>query len=134
MKKQSSLPASVRRRLEQLHGALLALHKGLLDAERVAYEKEHGHATAAKILDLAINDPQFAWLRQISELIVRIDETMESEEGSSGAENLIAYARSLLVPQEDGGDFQRKYDAALQRQPDLVLLHRTVMEILAHSA
>jgi hypothetical protein len=129
----NSLSPSTRRRLDELHAALLRLHKVLLDAERAAYERDHGRVTAAKMLDLAINDSQFAWLRHVSELIVRIDEVTDSEPpgAGEGAQELLAYARSLLTPDQSGNEFQKKYDEALQREPGAVLVHREVNAILS---
>jgi hypothetical protein len=36
----------------------------------------------------------------------------------------------LLKPFAEGTDFERKYYAALQRDPDIVLAHREVTKIL----
>jgi hypothetical protein len=129
----TTLSATERGRLDELHGALLRLHKALLDAERDAYERDNGRVTAAKMLDLAINNQKFGWLRRISELIVRIDEITESElpGAREDAKQLLAHTRSLLAPNQAGNDFQRKYDEALQRQPDAVLVHRQVTAILS---
>jgi hypothetical protein len=128
-----ALSPSARRRLGELHGALLRLHKVLLDAERAAYERDHGRVTAAKMLDLAINDQQFAWLRRISELIVRIDEITDSEvpTAAEDAKQALAYARSLLAPNQSGNAFEKKYDDVLQLEPDAVLVHRQVIAILS---
>jgi hypothetical protein len=105
----------------------------LLDAERAAYERDHGRVTAAKMLDLAINDQQFAWLRRISELIVRIDEITDSElpTAAEDAKEALAYARSLLAPNQSGNAFEKKYDDVLQLEPDAVLVHRQVIAILS---
>jgi hypothetical protein len=111
---------------------LLRLHKALLDDERLAYERVHGQVMAGELLQLVINHEQFAWLRYISELIVSIDEMLDAEESltSADAESLLTQARTLLKPSEDGNDFERKYYAALQREPDIVLAHREITKIL----
>ena len=130
----AALSAASRRQLGELHMALLRLHKVLLDDERAVYEREHGRIGGTKMLDLVINDPQFAWLRRISELIVEVDEITESE--LPGAEDeakaVLTHIRSLLVPGQSGNEFQKKYDDALQRQPDAVLIHGQVISILSH--
>jgi hypothetical protein len=111
---------------------LLRLHKALLDDERLAYERVYGQVTGGELLQLVINDEQFAWLHSISELIVRIDEMLDAEEPvtSADAETLLTQTRALLRPAEEGTDFERKYYAALQRDPDIVLAHREVTKIL----
>jgi hypothetical protein len=128
------LPPPMRRRLGDLHASLLRLHKLLLDDERSIYETAHDPTAPGKLLQLVISDPQFAWLRRISELIVQIDELLESDEGEfAAATELMNQIRTLLAPGDSADEFARKYRAALQRQPDAMLAHREVTEILARS-
>jgi hypothetical protein len=130
-----TLSKDVRRRLEQLRHALLRLHKILLEDERAAYERAHGRISPNELLQLLLKDAQFAWLHGISELVVRIDELLESDEpAAASAGPLITQTRALLVPAEDGDEFARKYHSALQRQPDAVLAHRDVTRLLAEDA
>jgi hypothetical protein len=126
------VPEATRQRLTNLRRALLRLHKALLDDERLAYKRVYGQVTGGELLQLVINHEQFAWLHSISELIVSIDEMLDAEEPmtSADAESLFTQARTLLKPSEDGADFERKYYAALQRDPDIVLAHREVTKIL----
>jgi hypothetical protein len=121
------------RRMRELRTGLLRLHKALLDAERLSYERVHGQVSGGELLQLAINHEQFAWLHPFSELIVRIDEMLDADEPANGgdAESLLAQARALLRPAEEGTDFERRYYAALQSDPDIVLAHRQVTRILA---
>jgi len=72
-----------------------------------------------------INDPYFAWIRPVSELIVQIDEFTESKEPTDppDGEALLAQARSLLAPSESGGPFQREYHRAVQESPDVATAH-----------
>ena len=127
----SPLPAAIRERLNRLHAALLRLHKILLDDERAAHEQVHGRVPPGRMLQLVINEPQFAWLRRISELIVQIDETVESEEPDSEtrAGELLKQIRALLAADSDS-EFARKYRDALQRLPDAVLAHNATTSIL----
>jgi hypothetical protein len=123
---------STLRRLRELRRALLHLHKALLDSERAAYEQVHGSASSGELLQLVINHEQFAWLHSISELIVRIDELLDADEPltTNDARILLAQTRALLKPSETGNDFERKYYAALQREPAVVLAHREVTKTL----
>ena len=71
---------SERRLLTDLRRALLPLHKTLLEWERKSYEREHGRKMGgASCCRSSSTDPQFAWLHPISELIVRIDQTLDEE-------------------------------------------------------
>src|SRR6186997_380223 len=90
--------------LFDLRKALLHLHKTLLDWERAAYERVHGRATPSELLKVIVEDPQFGWLRPISELIVRIDQTVDTELPESGAEieALVARAREVTAADEAG--------------------------------
>lgn len=61
-----------------------------------------------------------------SELIYS-DEPITSEAIAA----LIADVRILLTPDEAGNDFAVKYDAAFQRNPDVVLAHADLVTLLA---
>src|SRR5262245_9496348 len=120
-------------RLRDLRTRLLALHKTLLNAERVAYERTHGVLSNGDMLQLVIDHEQFAWLHKISELIVRIDEMLEPESSSSedGTTVLVAEVRKLLSPDEQAEGFARKYFHGLQHDPEAVLAHRSVKLLLS---
>jgi hypothetical protein len=137
MTEQSSISEDLvaeaaRQRLTNLRRALLRLHKALLDDERLAYERVYGQVKSGELLQLVINHEQFAWLHSISELIVSIDEMLDAEEPATDAdaESLLTQTRALLKPSEEGAAFERKYYAALQRDPDIVLAHREVTKTL----
>ena len=121
----------MRARLVAVRHGLLALHKALLDGERERYEQIHGKVTAGKMLQLAFQDPQFAWLRSMSELIVRIDELLDTEAaGDADLESLLTSARALLTTAGQSTTFAREYEAALQRDPQVVVLHGHVTKAL----
>ena len=118
--------------LFDLRKTLLHLHKTLLDWERSAYERVHGRVPASELLKVIVEDPQFAWLRPFSELIVRIDETVENEDGTAtvDVDALVARAREVVAPDEAGTPFAQRYHAALQDLPDAVFAHRAVTNVL----
>lgn len=118
-----------RGRLEATRRALLDLHKLLLTRERRVYEREHGPVTSGELLGLAIHHERFAWLHRISEIVVRIDEMLEWSDlwTDADAEWLLSGARALLMPSPTGTDFEQRYDAALQEDPNIVLAHGAVM-------
>jgi catechol 2,3-dioxygenase len=119
----------VRAGLRDLRGRLLHLHKVLLDDARAAYEMDRGRVPSnAALLQLVINDPWFAWLHALSELVVRIDQTVEPEAPATDADAgaLIDQVERLLTASENGEGFARRYFDALQRQPAVVLAHADV--------
>lgn len=111
-------------RLEPVRAALLNLHRTLLDAERVAYERLNGRVPGtADVLQLAIHDPWFAWLRPLTSLIVALDEVLldEGVQAESRVPQMLAEARELLHPDEDGNDFQQRCFELIQRSPDVAI-------------
>jgi hypothetical protein len=115
-----------RQRLKDLRIALLSLHKALVESERVSYEKTVGGIPSPNhFLKLLLNDPWFAWLQPLSQLIVAMDEALEATAPwtDTTAEALIKQTRQLLVATEAGDGFSRHYFDALQRDPDVVLAH-----------
>jgi hypothetical protein len=85
-------------------------------------------ASNASLLQLVINDPWFAWLHSLSELVVRIDETVETDSPATDADGaaLIDQVEKLLTASETGEGFHRRYYDALQRQPAVVMAHAEV--------
>ena len=71
----------LRKRLEEVRHALLALHKALVDSERISYESTIGAIRSPnQFLQLLITDPWFAWLQPLSQLIVSMDEALDAKE------------------------------------------------------
>ena len=124
---------AMRQRLRELRLALLHLHKVLLDDARATYEMDRGQVGSnASLLQLVISDPWFAWLHSVSELVVRIDETVENGSAASDqdATALLEQVERLLTASETGEGFERRYFDALQRQPAVVLAHGAVRKVL----
>jgi hypothetical protein len=120
-------------RLDQLSRALLRLHKMLLDGERVAYEQVHGRVTSnGEFLHLLLGHAWFGWLRQLSQSMTKLDELSVGEDvlARGAISDLLASLRTLLMPSEEGAEFGRRYYDALQRDPDVVLAHESVRELL----
>ena len=124
-----------REQLRDLRRTLLRLHKLLLDIERAAYEKARGRVSPGELLQLVINHEQFAWLHAISELIVRIDESLDSKDGLTAidAGALLDETKALLSPSEKETSFAKRYLQVLQDVPEAVLAHREVLQILNRS-
>lgn len=128
------MPDRTRERLTDLRNGLLKLHKALLDSERSVYERDVARITSTgQYLNLVLNDPWFAWLHELSEFIVLVDETLDFEEPATPADGdrLIARARELVSPSENGSAFARSYFEAMQRDPGVVLAHRDMMRVFA---
>lgn len=122
--------------LKELRHGLLRLHKLLLDLERRDYERARGPiSNSYEFLQLVLKDPWFDWLHRLSELIVQIDESLDTRDPEmpmteQDAKALVERAKTLLAPSESGTQFQKNYFLALQQSPDVVLLHSEVMRML----
>jgi hypothetical protein len=128
-----SITDQSRELLGNLRDLLLDQHKLLLDRERAEYEKTNEPiAGPGPFLTLVLSDPHFAWLKQISTLIVEIDEALSrrSKAGQPDADALTAQARDLLRPREHGTDFQMRYYSAVQESPDIVILQCRIERLL----
>jgi hypothetical protein len=133
---QSFDPAPDRtfQRLTDLRNGLIKLHKSLLDSERASYERDVERVTSSNhLLSLVLHDPWFAWLRQLSELVVLIDETLDADEPATAADarRLIDQSRTLVSPSEAGQGFNRRYYEAMQRDPDVVIAHGEMMRVFS---
>ncbi len=93
--------------------ALLALHGALLAEARIAHEREQGRLSNAAFLQVAAHDPAFAWLGVLLGLVVRLDTADDRAP-------VLAEAAALLRC-EGGGEFAVRYEAAIQRSPDVAV-------------
>ncbi|HST01703.1 MAG TPA: hypothetical protein VLJ84_08590 [Usitatibacter sp.] len=109
----------------QLRHALLDLHKSLMDAQRVRYERLHGRiATNGEFLGLVLEHPQFAWLRALSALIARLDEWIDDEKREP--EELTAMVAALqALTEKDGANavFSNAYWAIVNEVPEATIAH-----------
>lgn len=124
-----------RQKLVALREALLRLHKTLLEMERREYQKVHGSVSAGELFRLVVDDPQFAWLHNISEFVVRIDEALaaDAEIAPEDTRGAISLARKIFAPTETGDGFQKKYFDAIQKDPAVVMEHAELVRLF-HNA
>jgi hypothetical protein len=123
---------TLRKRLEKVRLALLALHKALVDSERVGYEQTIGPIKSPNhFLQLLMKDPWFVWLQPLSHLIVSMDAALDAKEPleDSAVETLLKEAWVLLAPSESGEGFSHHYFDALQRDPNVILAHAEVTKL-----
>lgn len=119
--------------LPELRERLVALHKTLVESERVSYEQTMGTIPSPQhFLQLLTRDPWFAWLHPLSLLIVAMDEALEAKRTpvtAAAVAELVRRTRGLLVASESGEGFAKHYFDALQRDPDVVLAHAAAARI-----
>ena len=120
--------------LPTLRNQLLSLHKILMLAERALYEKEGNVIRSPNhFLQLLTGDARFAWLRELSQLIVMIDEAMEEKPPitTERKDALINEARLLLTGSNESGSFAAKYAAMMQRVPSIATAHAEISKAFA---
>jgi len=117
----------------ELRHAVLDLHKALMDAQRIRYERSHGRvATSGEFLGLVLEHPEFAWLRALSALIARLDEWMEEAqpEGAEELSALIAALRSLVAPEGANALFSAAYWSIVNDVPEATIAHVKLWRLL----
>ncbi len=103
--------------------ALRDVHRALVQAVRAAYEKEVGPAGGpGQMLRLLTEDPYFAWLHPMSELIVDLDSLLTQEILPPGT---VAGVREEIdrLTKSGGSPFWDKYAPLLQSDTDVVVAH-----------
>lgn len=120
-----------RHRLERIRHEALHLHKLIVDDARAATERVEGRLTAHQFLDRLLHDAAFAWLKPLSELIVAMDEWLDTTEAEPAlAVELVDTLRVVLTPDPAGDLFQQRYGALLQDNPAVVLAHAATLRTL----
>lgn len=124
--------------LQGLSQALQELHRTLLLTEAQRLSNESGApVNPYDLLQASLHDPSFAWLRQMSMLIVHIDMVVDETENLSGTEaNQIHELVLRLIEKPDEGkdqEFWSKYSAYLN-DPEIIMMHSKVKTILGSLA
>jgi len=124
--------------LDKLRAALLQLHKTLLDAQRIRYERENGRVESrGELLALVLEDASFEWLRVLSALIARLDELADADKaddkiGDAGVEmrGVIEKLRTLVRFEGNDG-FTAPYREIVEAVPDALVAHVQLSRLLA---
>jgi hypothetical protein len=115
--------------MRDIREALLGLHHALVEWQRRVHERMHGRISATELLQVLLQDAEFAWLRPISESIVHIDQ-MLADEAVADEDGVLVQVRALASPDADGTPYAQRYLQAIQESPDAVLAHRDLLALL----
>jgi hypothetical protein len=115
---------------EELRAPLLALHKGVLAAERQNVERVHGEMSAAQFLQLVSDPLRYGWLKPLTELVLAAEADDDDEDAQTPKE-LRDRTRELLLPPKRDSPFGRRYLSLMQRDPALVMAHSAIAKLLA---
>ncbi|HEV3422585.1 MAG TPA: hypothetical protein VG105_02160 [Paraburkholderia sp.] len=117
--------------LSEVRRPLLALHKSILDHERVLYEKEFGPVTPAAFLQVLINGSGFRWITPLSTVIANVDETLDDKKATDveriGAVEAVMGLFSTELP---NNAFLPRYLPLLQENPAILHEHGRVAQVL----
>ncbi|WP_088892116.1 hypothetical protein [Leptolyngbya ohadii] len=105
---------------------LLALHKALLDSEKGIYEQFYGKVqTTGEYFRLVTSHEWFSWLRPISQFIVQMDDVIHTKEpiAPETIDQLLQQAEQLMQPDSEGSSLNQRYLHAIQRDPQIALMH-----------
>jgi len=126
--------------LDTLRPALLQLHKTLLDAQRIRYERENGRVESrGELLDLVLQDASFEWLRVLSALIARLDELSDVDDRDASAaprdagvelRGVIDRLRTLVRFEGNSG-FTDPYREIIEAVPDALVAHVQLSRLLS---
>ena len=119
--------------VRELAAALRALHHRLLLATQRAFEKLHGKVEGpGALLQLAVHDSLFAWLRPLSQKVALLDELGEAE--PLEAVDFARAASEVRALLDADPEFHTTYLIYLQTEPDAVIAHAAVRRVLARAS
>ncbi len=120
--------------LEELRAALLELHKAILKAQQVRYERDHGRVDSrGELLQLVVRHPEFAWIRALSALIAQLDEWTQSD-SEARTEEIQATVRALqtlIQPDGTNAEFTPRYWPLLEAMPEALVAHVKLWRLIA---
>lgn len=115
--------------LPALRNQLLSLHKLLMNSERAAYEGAGNVIESPmQFLQLLMEHERFAWLRQLSQCVVMMDEAMEEKPAitKERMDALVGEARHLLMGSEEPGSFAVRYAKARKHDAAVAAVHAEI--------
>jgi hypothetical protein len=124
----------VRQQVTEIAEALRELHRGLIEAVRADYERSGTPVSGnVALFQLVVDDPFFAWLRPLSQVMVDVDELLDdgrtpSPEEAQAISNTIHRMISPSAGSE--GAFWERYSPLLQADTRVVVAHARVKQAL----
>jgi hypothetical protein len=117
-----------RRQLRELASAARTLHHRLLVATQKSFEKLHGRVESpGQLLQLAVHNPLFAWLRPLSQQLALLDELADADELHDSD---VARAAGEIAAVLESDAFRGTFLVYLQSEPDVVLANAALRPLL----
>ena len=122
---------------DELRRALRDLHRALVERASRDYVYAHERLTQpapGELLQMLTKDPEFSWLRGLSELMVDIDATRDDAAGREEAALGVraAVERFISPPQAESADeFAERYWPYVHQDPHVAMAHAAVKQTIA---
>jgi hypothetical protein len=117
--------------LRELASAARTVHHRLLVATQKSFEKLHGRVEGpGRLLQLAVHDPLFAWLRPLSQQLALLDELAEADDVHDAD---VARAGAEVAEVLDSDAFRGTFLIYLQNEPDVVLATAGLRRLLTRA-
>jgi hypothetical protein len=130
-------PPESLRRADEIRHTLLDLHKSMIDAQRIIYERDHGRVeTPAQFLGLVLEHPDFEWIRDLSALMALLDEWREDARGveSVSLDDIVGALRALIQRDSSNARFTDRYWRMLDSTPEVLIGHVKLWRLLGGEA
>lgn len=118
--------------LKHISSLMARIHKGLMDEQMSLRElKAGGPFNPATKLQMLLNDPEFEWLRSLSQLMTMVDDGIFQKEPLSVEHyaNLVEEVKNLLFRQKNK-KFTDTYIATCRARPEIMVEHRELLKFI----
>ncbi len=115
---------SIKAELTLISQLLLRVHKSLLQYQKEKYEAQNEKSLSPyDTLHLSMSHEDFDWLKKITSLVVRMDESLDDEHAviADIHQSVLREVHSLFDESETYADFKSKLKVAQSRDPMLVV-------------
>jgi hypothetical protein len=122
---------------DELRRALRELHRALVERASRDFVYAHERLTQpapGELLQMLTKDPEFSWLRGLSELMAHIDTARDDLDGREEAALGVraAVERFISPPQADSTDeFAEHYWPYVHQDPQIAMAHAAVKQAIA---
>lgn len=118
------MDTNIKAELTLISQLLLRVHKSLLYFQKEKYEAQHEQVLSPyDTLHLSMSHQDFDWLKKITSLVVRMDESLEDDKTvlADLHQAVLTEVHSLFDESEIYADFKTKLKLAQSRDPMLVV-------------
>lgn len=115
---------NIKSELTKISQLLLRVHKSLLQFQKEKYEAQNEKSLSPyDVLHLSMSHEDFDWLKKITSLVVRMDESLDDETTilSELHRSVLTEVHSLFDESDMYADFKSKLKVAQSRDPLLVV-------------